>query len=92
MSDSNGTPTTEIEGKKARRDAFDKKRRGSAIAEETLQKLFGQLPPHSNEAEIALLGSVMLDPSVKPPLHARWSNWMTKLKARQLRLPHPIER
>lgn len=60
--DDNGT--TEITEKKARRDAFDKKRRTGAIAEETLQKLFGQLPPHSNEAEIALLGSVMLEPSV----------------------------
>ncbi len=36
----------------------------SAIAEETLKKLFGKLPPHSEEAEIALLGSLMLDPSV----------------------------
>jgi replicative DNA helicase len=61
VSDENGTGQGE---KGSRRDAFDKKRRGSAIAEETLQKLFGQLPPHSNEAEIALLGSVMLDPSV----------------------------
>ena len=66
MSETNGTrrDTDDQGGRAKRRDAFDKKRRGSAIAEETLQKLFGQLPPHSNEAEIALLGSVMLDPSV----------------------------
>jgi replicative DNA helicase len=36
----------------------------AGIAEQTLEKLFGRLPPHSEEAEIALLGSVMLDPSV----------------------------
>lgn len=36
----------------------------AAIAEETLEKLFGKLPPHSEEAEIALLGSLMLDASV----------------------------
>lgn len=66
MSDGNGIFNGKDGGdaKQARRDAFDKKKRGNAIAEETLQKLFGQLPPHSNEAEIALLGSVMLDPSV----------------------------
>ncbi len=40
------------------------KRRPGAIAEETLEKLFGKLPPHSEEAEIALLGSLMLDASV----------------------------
>ncbi|USN99245.1 MAG: replicative DNA helicase [Phycisphaeraceae bacterium] len=40
------------------------RRRPGAIAEETLEKLFGKLPPHSEEAEIALLGSLMLDASV----------------------------
>ncbi len=40
------------------------RRKPAAIAEETLEKLFGKLPPHSEEAEIALLGSLMLDPSV----------------------------
>jgi len=40
------------------------RRRPGAIAEQTLEKLFGKLPPHSEEAEIALLGSVMLDPAV----------------------------
>lgn len=36
----------------------------AGIAEQTLEKLFGRLPPHSEEAEIALLGSLMLDPEV----------------------------
>lgn len=40
------------------------RRKAGAIAEETLEKLFGKLPPHSEEAEIALLGSLMLDASV----------------------------
>lgn len=40
------------------------RRRPGAIAEETLEKLFGSLPPHSEQAEIALLGSLMLDASV----------------------------
>jgi replicative DNA helicase len=40
------------------------RRRPGAIAEETLEQLFGSLPPHSQQAEIALLGSLMLDASV----------------------------
>ena len=54
MDERNGTSTTA-----PRRD-----RKRFQAEERNLQKLFDRLPPHSLEAEMSLLGSMILDHSV----------------------------
>ncbi|MEC9373498.1 MAG: DnaB-like helicase N-terminal domain-containing protein, partial [Planctomycetota bacterium] len=44
------------------------RRMGQGSGPESVGKLFDQLPPHSLEAEMSLLGSLILDPRVTPDI------------------------